>query len=92
MSKIIGQVLQKQELQTFNEGKQNEFKKQILIVETIETKTPFPVEFTNKNIDLLNDVLLGQNVMIDYRFNNNFSEDRKTVYVSLIAKTLTIIN
>jgi hypothetical protein len=73
----------------YNQGKENEFKKQCIIVETLESQKPFKLEFTNKDISLLDGLLLGVNIFIEYYLQNNYDPTDKTkVYYSTIAKSL----
>lgn len=90
MIKVTGQIKQLQELQVFNAGLQNEFKKQILVLETFETNTPLRIEFTNGNIDKLKDLSINDNCLVEFVLTGNYDKtDSSKVYNSLIAKNLT---
>lgn len=89
MIEVVGTVRQLQELQTFNKGLENEFNKKVLVLETLENKTPYKIEFTNKNIELLDGLLLGSNVLVSFDIVGNYDpKDNKKVYNSFIAKSL----
>ena len=92
MKKIIGQIRQIQELQTYNEGKENEFKKIVAIVETTETQSPIRIEFNNSNIKLIDSCLIGQFVLVEVVLVGNYDkQDNTKVYNSFIATNLTVI-
>lgn len=92
MKKIIGQIRQIQEKQTFNSGKENEFNKIVCIVETTETQTPIRVEFNNKNIELIQDCLIGQYVVLDVVLVGNYDKnDNSKVYNTFIVNGLIVI-
>jgi hypothetical protein len=87
MVKVTGEVKQLQEIQVFNENLQNEFKKQVLILETFENGTPLRVEFTNSNIQKLSNIVQGDNVLIEFYLQGNYDpKDITKVYNSLIGK------
>ena len=86
---IIGVVRQKQEILTFPD---TDFTKQILIVESLETRTPYRVDFSNDRIKLIDDILLGQNVKIEVTIRGNYDKiDNKTVYNSIEANSISLI-
>lgn len=76
--KAVLQLKSLGEIQIFNQGKQNEFKKRDCIFETIETKTPFKIEFTNEKINLLDELLIGSQCIMDLSIRNNYDPNDKT--------------
>ena len=89
MVKFIGEVRQIQEVQLFYANQTNEFSKQIIVLETSESRTPIKIEFTNQNIKHLENVLIGSLVCIEVTIQGNYDkEDRQKVYNSFIAKSI----
>ena len=93
MKNLFAVVRQVQEVKTFKSKTGGEdFKKQIIIVESLEKNTPYPIEFENANIELLKDILLGHEVKIKHYIKGKYDpNDRTKVYSSFIGTEITIV-
>jgi translation initiation factor IF-3 len=90
---VIGQISQIGDLQVFGE---NGFKKQEVIIKTVEEYSQFYViEFTQQKIELLQDLEVGQNVKVTCGLNGreytNPDNGKYNVFMSLRAWEVTNI-
>jgi hypothetical protein len=70
-----------------------EFKKRTIIVESVESKTPYSVDFINNKIQTIDDLLLGSFVKIEVNIKGNYDKKDKTrVYNSFEAKNLIVLD
>ena len=76
-AEIIGKVYFKSEVELIGA---NQMKKQILVVET-ENNFPqkLPIEFIKDNVDLLNNLQIGQQVKVSVNVRGNEYQDRNGV-------------
>lgn len=88
MDKLTATIRAIKEVETF---KGTDFKKQSLFVETLESKTPFKIDFSNERIDLLKDLLLGQCVLIEYRIRGNYAENNTKLFNSFEGFSIKVI-
>ena len=66
-----------------------DFRKKNLILETLETKTPYSIDFSNDKIDLLKDVSVGDYVSVGYYVRGNYDkENPQKAYNSFEGKSL----
>jgi len=66
-----------------------DFRKKNLILETLETNTPYSVDFSNDKIDLLKDVSVGDFVRVEYYVRGNYDKKKPEVaYNSFEGKSL----
>jgi hypothetical protein len=89
MVRVTGVLRQLQKKQTF-QG--TDYEKQTIVLETFESNTPYRIDFSNERMELLKDLLLGQELLIGFDIRGNYDkEDRTKVYNSLEGKTLKVI-
>jgi hypothetical protein len=83
-------------IQTFEKST---FKKQELLGKTVENQMPVKLEFTGNSIDLLKDVLIGQELIVEYNLRGHEFDNKdksgkylgKDIINSLVAYKLTIV-
>lgn len=96
MTKILGTVRQKSELQKFQN---TDFTKVDLVIQDANG-TPYKLEFHKENTDLIKDVILGQELVVFFKIRGNFYDKKdstgkptgqKEVSNSLVAYKVSFI-
>ena len=96
MSKVHVNVRSIGEVQKFQNST---FQKKEILCFTIENQTPLKIEFTGNNIDLLDPVMLGNDLIIEYNIRGNYFDKKdksgkiigKDIINSLVGYKLTIV-
>lgn len=95
MIKVLGRVRAKSELQKFDN---TDFIKIDLIVQD-NNGTPFKIEFHKEKTKTLDNILLGNDVVVEYKIRGNYYEKKdskgkptgqKDVSNSLVAHKITV--
>lgn len=86
---LFGIVRVINETQTFDN---TDFKKRNIVIESVETGTPYSLDFTNKNIELTEQLLLGSMIKVDIVIRGNYDKkDANKCYNSFEVKFIQVI-
>ena len=87
MVRLIGTVVSISDLQTF---KGTDYKKKNIIIESLEMKVPWSIDFSNERIEFLSDVKVGQIVQMSFVVRGNYDKkDTSKVYNSFDGRSIS---